>query len=59
MSKWFDLDKLTPEAKRPFAKNAFDGIYEGVIDGQARGDAWWPVKFTYKNGAGKTVVVNA
>lgn len=59
VSKFFDLDKLTPDAKRPFAKNAFDGIYEGKIDGQVRGDAWWPTKLTYKNKAGKTVVVNA
>ncbi|HEV8292006.1 MAG TPA: pre-peptidase C-terminal domain-containing protein [Tepidisphaeraceae bacterium] len=59
VSKFFDLDKLTPSAKPPFAKNAFNGVYEGIIDGQLKGDAWWPVKLTYKNKAGKTVVVTA
>lgn len=59
ISKLFDLDSLTPTAKRPFAKNAFNGQYEGIIDGQIRGSAWWPTTLTYKNKAGKTVVVNA
>ena len=59
VSKLFDLDKLTPDASRPFAKNAFNGTYEGIIDGQLKGGAWWPSKLTYKNKAGKTVVVNA
>jgi len=59
VSKLFDLDKLTPDASRPFAKNAFNGTYEGIVDGQLKGGAWWPSKLTYKNKAGKTVVVNA
>jgi pimeloyl-ACP methyl ester carboxylesterase len=59
ISKLFDLDKLTPESKRPFARNAINGIYEGTIDGQVKGNAWLPTKLTYKNKAGKTVVVNA
>jgi pimeloyl-ACP methyl ester carboxylesterase len=59
ISKFFDLDKLTPTTKTPFAKNAFDGKYEGIIDGEARGSGWVPKTLTYKNKAGKTVVVNA
>lgn len=57
ISKWFDLDNLTPTAIRPFAKNAFDGNYEGVIDGKNNGSNWLPAKFTYKNKAGKTITV--
>jgi pimeloyl-ACP methyl ester carboxylesterase len=59
VSKWFDLDKLTSGTKTPFSKNAINGIYEGTIDGQIKGDAWWPTKLTYKNKAGNNVVVNA
>lgn len=59
VSKWFDLDKLTPDASRPFMKNAYDGKYEGIIDGQVKGSSWIAKAFTYKNKAGKAVVVNA
>jgi len=33
VSKWFDLTKAHAEAKRR-CEEAFDGIYEGVLDGQ-------------------------
>ena len=59
LSKLFDLDKLTPDTPQPWAKNAIDGNYEGVIEGQFRNGAWWPKTLTYKNKAGKTVAVNA
>ena len=59
VSKWFDLDTLTSTANRPFAKNAFSGIYEGIIDGKSSGGSWLPDKLTYKNKAGKTVVATA
>ncbi len=58
ISKWFDLDRLAPDVSQPFKKDAFNGQYEGIIDGQQKGGAWWPKTLTYKNAAGKTVVVN-
>ncbi len=59
VSKLFDLDKLTPDTPQPWSKNAIDGSYEGIIEGQVRNGAWWPKTLTYKNKGGKTVVVNA
>ena len=59
ISKLFDLDRLTPDTPQPWTKNAIDGSYEGIIEGQVKNGAWWPKTLTYKNKAGKTVVVSA
>lgn len=49
ISRLFDLDRLSPAAKRPWRTNAFSGGYEARLIGRPSGDDWLPDRLVYRS----------
>jgi pimeloyl-ACP methyl ester carboxylesterase len=57
ISKLLSPSKMIARSVGRFQSNAFEGVYEGVIDAEQKGSSWVLKAFSYKNKGGKTIVV--